>query len=248
MRRLFKWMFRLVILVIAMIIVLALTFDSILKTVAENRIRAQTGMDAKIGKFSVGLLSPVVTIEDFKLYNTAEFGGTLFIQIPELRVEYDRAALAERNLHIKLMRFNMSELSVVKNEAGRTNIMELMARPSVPGKKRKGDGGLSGGGLGDIKFTGIDVLNLSLGKVRFIDLRMPDKSVDLNLNVRDQILKNVKTERDLYGVLVLIWLRNGFSLGGDPMASPPQLFSFPKAAPETAPKKQSPPVKSSPAN
>lgn len=235
-------------LLVLLVILFFVFFDSIMKVVAENRIRAQTGMDARIGKFSVGLLSPVVTIEDFKLYNTAEFGGTLFIQIPELRVEYDRAALADRNLHIKLMRFNMSELSVVRNEAGRTNIMELMRRPSVPGKKRPGDGGLSGGPLGDIKFTGIDVLNLSLGKVRFIDLRMPDKSVDLNLNVRDQILKNVKTERDLYGVLVLIWLRNGLSLGGNPMTSPPQLFSFPTVAPDTAPKQQSLPVKSSPPN
>jgi uncharacterized protein involved in outer membrane biogenesis len=245
MRRLFKWVFRLVILLIVLVVVLILSFDTIMKAVAENRIRAQTGMDVKIGKFSVGVLSPVVTIEDFKLYNTAEFGGTLFIHIPELRVEYDRAALAQQQLHVKLMRFNLAELSVVKNEAGRTNIMELMGHPSAPGKKSSGKKG-SPQGLGDIKFTGIDVLNLSLGKVRFIDLRTPDRSVDLNMNVRDQILKNVKSEKDLYGVLVLIWLRNGMSLGGNPMNSPPQLFAFPEAAPKSATKKQSTPAKPSP--
>jgi hypothetical protein len=245
-RRLFKWIFRLIILVIVLIVVLLLCFDSIMKAVAENRIRAQTGMDVKIGKFSVGLLSPVVTIEDFKLYNTAEFGGTLFLHIPELRVEYDRAALAEHKLHINLMRFNLTELSVVKNEAGKTNVMELMTRAPGAGKKKSPGGkGSTYGDLGDIKFTGIDVLNLSLGKVRFIDLRMPNRSVDLNLDVRDQILKNVKTERDLYGVLVLIWLRNGFSLGGDPMASPPQLFSFPDPPQNSPPPKQSPPAKPS---
>ncbi|HMP81915.1 MAG TPA: hypothetical protein PKA41_04325 [Verrucomicrobiota bacterium] len=236
MRKLIKWTFRLILLIILLVVVLIFSFDPVMKAVAENRIRAQTGMDVKIGKLSVGLLSPVVTIEDFRLYNTAEFGGTLFIHIPELRVEYDRAALAYRELHIKLMRFNLSELSVVRNEAGRTNILELMNRPEVAGKQPSGKGDRLQERLGDVKFTGIDVLNLSLGKVRFVDLRAPDRSVELNMNVRDQILKNVKSERDLYGVLFLIWLRNGFTLSGDPMMSPPQLFRFPEVPAQNTPK------------
>jgi uncharacterized protein involved in outer membrane biogenesis len=224
MKRLFKWAFRLAILLVVLVVVLLLSLDSILKTVVERQIRSETGMDARIGKFSVGLLSSTVTIQDLKLYNTAEFGGTVFVDIPELRVEYDRAALAEQKLHVTLMRFDLAELNVVRNEAGRTNIMEFMKQS--PGKKTKtGRGALDG--LGDIKFTGIDVLNLSLGKVRFVDLKTPNRSLELKMNVRDQVLKNVKSERDLYGVLALIWLRNGISLGGNPMASPPQIFSFP---------------------
>ena len=233
MRRLIKWIFRIAILLVVLVVVLFFSFDSIVKTIAERRIREQTGLDVKIGKMSVGLLSPVVTIKDFKLYNTAKFGGTLFVDIPELHVEYDREALADRKLHIKLLRFNLAELDIVKSEDGQTNIVEFM------GKSQSGE---SSGTeslaqrLGGIKFTGIDVLNLSLGKLRFVDLKNPRLSTELKLDVRDQILKDVKTEGDLYGVLFLIWLRNGLSLKGHSMASPPELFSFPNAPPKAAAK------------
>ena len=232
MRRLFKWAIRLVILVVVLAVVLLLSLDPILKTVVERQLRSETGMDARIGKLSVGLISPAVTFQNLRLYNTAEFGGTVFVDIPELRVEYDREALAQRKLHITLMRFNLAELNVVKSDAGRTNIVEFMKQ--APGKKASG-GGFKG--LGDIKFTGIDVLNLTLGKVRFVDLKTPNRSTELRLNVRDQIVKNVRSESDLYGVLFLIWLRNGMSLSGNPMASPPQIFSFPDASPQNSAKK-----------
>ena len=61
---------------ILLVVALVLSKDTILKALLERQIRAQTGMDAKIGKLSVGLLSPVATVEKFKLYNAPEFGGT----------------------------------------------------------------------------------------------------------------------------------------------------------------------------
>jgi hypothetical protein len=67
MKWLFKWCFRLILLLVAVIIAMVLSKDAILKAVAEQRIRARTGMDVKIGRFSFGLLSPVVTLENLKL-------------------------------------------------------------------------------------------------------------------------------------------------------------------------------------
>jgi hypothetical protein len=95
---LFKWLFRLFLLAVVLIVILLLSLNSILRVYVEHRIRAQTGMDAEIGKFSVGLIEPTVTIQNFKLYNPPDFGGTPFLDIRELHVEYDRAALAERQL------------------------------------------------------------------------------------------------------------------------------------------------------
>jgi hypothetical protein len=129
MKWLFKWCFRLILLLVAVIIALVLSKDAIAKALAEQRIRARTGMDVKIGRFSFGLLSPVVTVENLKLFNRPEFGGTPFLDIPELHVEYDRAALSQRKLHITFMRFNWPSLNVVKNEAQQTNLVSLMARP-----------------------------------------------------------------------------------------------------------------------
>lgn len=223
MKWMFKWFFRITFLLLVLVIGLVLAKDAILKAAVERQIRAQTGMDVKIRRFSLGLLSPVVSIEDFKLYNPPEFGGTAFMDIPELHVEYDRVALAERRLHVTLMRFNLAELNIVKNEAGQTNIVSMIhaseVRQSRSPRELRPE---------DFEFAGIEVLNLSLGKVRFIDLQEPKRSRELLLDVRDRVLKNVKSESDFLGMLLWIWLRNGGSLSGKPMTSPPEVIDVPE--------------------
>jgi len=120
-----KWLFRLVILTVALVVILLLARNAILRVYLEHQIRAQTGMDAEIGSFSIGLAEPTVTIQNLRLYNPPDFAGTPFLNIRELHAEYDPAALARHELHITLMRFNLGEVDVVKNQAGRTNIFSL---------------------------------------------------------------------------------------------------------------------------
>src|SRR5215510_211467 len=115
MKRLFKWLFILLLITVAIVVGLVLSKDAILKAAVEQQIHAQTGMDAKIGRLSLGLLSPVVTIENLTLHNTPEFGGTPFLDVRELHLEYDRDSLAQRKLIIKLLRLNLEELTVVRN-------------------------------------------------------------------------------------------------------------------------------------
>lgn len=213
MKCLFKWFFRLSFLLVLLVVVVVLGKDAMLKAAVERQIRAQTGMDVKIGRFSLGLFSPVVTIEDFRLYNTAEFGGAPFVDIPELHIEYDRTALAERKLHITLLRFDLAELNIVRNEAGQTNLVSMMRKPS-PSRARNSQA------VPEIEFTGIDVLNLSLGKLRLLDLKDRSKSGELYLGLRDQVFRNVKSESDLLGVLFLLWLRSGDRLAAGPISLP----------------------------
>jgi len=201
MKWLFKWALRFVVSFVVLLVVLLLSLDSIFKALLERQIRSGTGMDVKIGKLSVGLLSPVVTIENFQLFNPAEFGGTPFLDIRELHAEYDRAALGRRTLHVKLMRLNLAELNVVKSDAGQTNLVSL--QPAAPARAPRPDEWI---------FTGVDVLNLTVGKVRFLDLKNLRQNQEINPNLQNQIFKNVKTTADLYGILIMIWLRSGGSL------------------------------------
>src|SRR5271168_490419 len=129
----FKWALRLFLLAVVLIVIFFLSLNSILRVVIEHNIRAQTGMDAEIGRFKLGLLEPTIEIQNLKIYNPPSFGGTPFLDIPEIHVEYDRAALVKREIHVTLMRFNLGELDIVKNEAGQTNIFALGL--SVPTKK-----------------------------------------------------------------------------------------------------------------
>lgn len=205
MRRLLKWTFRLVALVLTAVVLLLVFKDTILRMVTEHQIRAETGMDVKIGRLSSGLFSPVVTVENLKLYNTPEFGGTEFLIIPELHIELDSDALRAQKLKIKLVRFNMAELDIVKNKAGQTNVVTMLAK--MPKGKLAPHGIRIGGKKFD--FESIDVLNLSIGRMRFIDLGDRSKDRDVVLNLDDQVFNNVKTEGDVYSILLLIWLRSG---------------------------------------
>src|ERR1700710_1723236 len=117
MKWLFKWAFRIVALLVIAVVLVLVFKDTVFRMIAEHQIREETGLEVKIGRFSSSLLSPVVSIENLKLYNTPEFGGTEFLIIPELYIELDAGALAQQKLRVKLMRFNLAELDVVKNQA-----------------------------------------------------------------------------------------------------------------------------------
>ena len=212
MKWLFKWLFRLFLLAVVLVVILLLSLNSILRALMEHRIRAQTGMDAEIGKVSVGFVEPTVEIQNLRLYNPPDFGGTPFLNIPEIHVEYDRAALARHEIHLTLMRFNLSEFDIVKNEAGQTNIFAMGIR--LPNQTAK-----SGSGTAMLKqqtgydFKGIDVLNVSIGRVRFIDLKDQRNNRERTIGIDNLPVKNVKSATDLAGLCVLVALRGGDFFG-----------------------------------
>jgi hypothetical protein len=206
----FKWVFRVVLLVVVLVVVAILSIDPILRVVMEHRIRAETGMNAEIGRFKLGLTEGTITITDFKLFNPPSFGGTLFLDIPEIHVEYDRAALARSDLHITLLRLNLGELNIVKNQAGETNLFALAALP--PAKKSSGAKKSFTGQTG-LEFKGIDVLNVSIGKAQFIDLKDQRNNRTQEIGIENCVMKDVKSATDLAGLAFLITMRSGDFFG-----------------------------------
>ena len=110
-----------------------------------------------------------MTIQNFKLFNPPGFGGTPFLDIPEIHVEYDPLALAKHQFHVTLLRFNLGELDIVKNDAGQTNLFSIVGSVSVKnsGARSKAEFTKKTG----LEFTGIDVLNVSIGTLKYIDLK-----------------------------------------------------------------------------
>jgi hypothetical protein len=211
----FKWTFRLVlaavILAVLLAVGLALSLDTIVRVVAERNIRAGTGLEAEIGQFHVGLAEPVISIRDLKIYNGPEFGGAPFVDIPEIRVEYDRAALRRHELHLTLLRLNLAELAIVKNEAGRTNLFALGAALPAAGKKPgpEADSFKEFRRKTGMKFDGIDLLNLSVGRFKYIDLQNPRNNREQKVDIESFPVRNVRSLADLTGVTVLLTLRSG---------------------------------------
>jgi hypothetical protein len=210
MKRIFKWLFRLVLLAVVLLVIFFLSLDSILRLVVEHNIREQTGMDAEIGKFHLDLFSPVITIKDFKLYNPPDFGGTLFLDIPEIHAEYDRDALLKHEIRVTLMRFNLGELDIVKNEKGRTNIFSIST--GLTAKNSKGKAAASFKEQTGYDFQGIDILNISIGTAKYIDLKDQRNNRTQKIDIESWPMRNVKSEDDLISLVVFEELRSNYFL------------------------------------
>lgn len=225
MRFLARWMFRLTILLVVLAVALVLLKDVLLKALIENRLRAATGMDARIGRIESGWGTPSVTLERLKLYNPAEYGGSAFLEITEMYLEYRWAGWDPRSIRAKLLRLDVAEIQIVENKAGRLNIVELQNRIE---DGASGDAWGAKAVLGSVA-QGVDLLNLSVGTVRFVSLTTPARNGVLELAVRNEIIPDVTSMDQVNARLLQVLLRRGISLskmrGGLQLDKLPGLFS-----------------------
>jgi hypothetical protein len=208
-KRLFRWALYVFIILVVLVVAAILLLDTIVREITQNRIRTETGMGVKIGKMSVGLLTPTVTIENFKLYNTPEFGGSQCLDIPELHVEYDAQAARAGKLHLKLVRFNMAEVDIIQDKNGHSNFERLKKSDAAAALAKSQSTNAPAGKHDSFEFTGIDTLNLTLQKAHFATLETPRQERDVNFGITNQIFHNIKSETDLLGVAAVISLRIG---------------------------------------
>src|SRR2546423_6927138 len=218
----FRWAFRLLILAIVLVVALILLKDQILKNVAESQIRKSTGMDVKIGALHVSLTQPVFNLENFVLYNTAEFGGGTFLDIPDLHLEFYPDA-RKRELRFKLVRMNVRELNIVENLRGHTNIASIAGALEKLQTDRTNSN--------EAIFKGIGTLNLSVGKIRYINMRMPKRSQEMNLALQNEIVQNVRSWDDMAGILFKVLLRAGIAIYFDQPALAPRATNPPARMP-----------------
>jgi uncharacterized protein involved in outer membrane biogenesis len=219
----FRWAFRLLIVLIVLVVAGILLLDTIAREYVEYQIHSQTGMETKIGKVRVGLLNPQFTIENLVLYNSASFGGSPFVEMPELHVEYDRDSLVSHKLRCKLLRFNIARINLVEDKNGRRNFDSIQGK-ALPKK------GSSAKSSSQIQFAGIDTLNLTLGKVTFMRMNDPGKTDEFDMKVNHQVFTNIKNEQDFSSALLAALIRSGANLfqTGASGQSLFQLFSPPK--------------------
>jgi uncharacterized protein involved in outer membrane biogenesis len=207
-RRLIKWTLRLALLALVLIVIFLLSLNSILRVVIEHNMSAQTGMDVEIGRFKMGWTKPTVEIQDLKIYNPSNFGGTPFLDIPEIHIEYDRTALLKKDFHLTLLRINLAELDIVKSADGKLNIYEFGKTPAKSSQKK------STAVAPDFKkqtgydFKGIDALNVTFDKAKYIDLQNRHNDREQTIGIENWVVPKVQSPNDLAGLVVFIDLRS----------------------------------------
>jgi uncharacterized protein involved in outer membrane biogenesis len=208
MRFLARWVFRLFILLLACAVALILSKDVLVKSLVEHHIRARSGMDVNIGRLELGLLSPTLTLEDVRIFNRAEFGGSPFLEMPDLHLEYDVGALARRRLHLFLLRLTVTEINVVEARNGQTNLAFALPDLATDAPPSQADDFR----LFGLKFGGIDTLNLSVGKIRYTSFRRPESTTQVALGVRNAVYTHIRSVTDLKNLVTRTLFGNGFTI------------------------------------
>lgn len=193
MKKLLRWAVIGLATLLAALIGLLLARDPILKAISRRGIEESTGLRVEIGEFRSALGNTAVHIRDLRLYNLAEYGGTLMANIPELFLDVDAEQAAEGRLHFRHLKLHLTELNVVKSLTGRFNLegVEKKLRERIKKKKRKKDEDF------EFEYGGIEQMELTLGKVSFTDLARPHRSRHFDLEVKDEVVRDLKTEEDL---------------------------------------------------
>jgi hypothetical protein len=165
--------------------------DALLRKFAEHRVERETGLKASIGGFHLDLGSASVRVTDFRLHNPPGFGDRLLLHMPEMFLQVDPIASTNGALRLREARLHLSELNVVKNAQGQTNIVGLQDKLSrkshkPPPKDHK-----------ELEFTGIGELRVNVGTVRYEDLANPALNQVFNIGVTNEVVTTINNEKDL---------------------------------------------------
>jgi hypothetical protein len=104
-----------------------LSFDWIVKRAIQSRVNSSGMAEVEIGSLDIGLFRPHLQVRDLKVFGQSQFGGVQILDLPELRVEYDREALKRQELQVRLLRIRLNELTLVDGFAGsQTNMFQRL--------------------------------------------------------------------------------------------------------------------------
>lgn len=212
-----KIMIFVIAVVLSVVIAIAVAKDPIAKMAVEKGTRAVTGLELRVRKMAVGIMSTLVSIEDLRLLNPPGYKDRVMLDMPEIYVDYDLPAMIGGRIHLNKLRLNMSEFVVVKNENGELNLNALNVV-----KEQKGEKKLTPAEKAKMPEIRIDVLELKVGKVVYKDYSMGGvpRVQEFNINLDERYL-NVNDPDKLVSLIVVKAISNtsiarltGFDLQG----------------------------------
>jgi hypothetical protein len=186
MKKFLAWLgIGLVVLVVALI----LGRNVIARISVEVGAKKITGFPLTIGSVDLGLFSGKVDVHNVKLMNPPEFQERMFVDMPQLYVDYRLGSMFSGAPHINDMLINIKQLVVVKNDKGDSNAMKLK-------------GVVSSGGSSSTKYR-VDKLRIHVGTVTIKDYskgKPSERNVTLNV---DATYKDITDSTDITRLVLL---------------------------------------------
>ena len=142
---------------IVLVAILFLARNVIARKSVEYGAKRITGFPLTVGAVDLQLFSSKVDVHDLKLMNPPEFQEKMFVDMPELYVDYRLLSMFSGAPHVNDMLINIKQLVIVKNNKGESNAQKLKGVVS------------SGGGSSKSSKYAIDKLRVHIGTVTIKD-------------------------------------------------------------------------------
>ncbi len=191
-------------LLLIAIVVLVWKFDFFVGKLLVVALEKELGAPVEMGAFHLRLSENAVEVRDLKLYDPPGFRDQPWLQIPELYLAASSTAAASNGaVHWREVRLNLSELALVVNQKGQTNVLELGKRT----RNSSVDTSSMTNWESALKFGGLDRLVLSVGQLEFIDLRNAAASQEIRFGLTNRVYTNLNSVADFQPVGVELMVR-----------------------------------------
>lgn len=223
-KRLFKWTF---LLGVGLVLIgggLVLLRNVLGRSALEHWLQNTLGYEAVVGTLRISLGEPVVTVRNVRLLNPRDLiGGRPFLDIPEIRVVYDRDALAYGELRVRELRLRVTAVSMARSPQGHSTQQILVERlRELQNTNPDGFGSFQFLGMNVMRFSRVDLLRLSVeGNYEYLDYAQMALSQELRLSVQDYRVANLLTVQDLADRYVAFARHTGVRLVPVPQSRPP---------------------------
>jgi len=176
---------------VVLLVILFLARNVIARKSVEYGAKRMTGFPLEIGSVDLGLFSSKVDVHDLKLMNPPEFPEKMFVDMPQLYVDYRLGSMISGAPHVNDMLINIKQLVVVKNNQGESNAQKLKGVVS------------SGSGSSKSSKYAVDRLRIHIGTVTIKDFSHPkptEHSTALNV---DATYNNITDSTDITRLVLL---------------------------------------------
>jgi hypothetical protein len=188
-----KTLLRLIVVLIVLAGALYFARNYIARQAVEAGVAKMTGFPLNIGSLDLDLFQNRIAVRDLSLLNPSEFKEPVFVEMPELTVDYDAGSMLGGTPHLPNLVLDLKRIVIVRAKNGDSNAMKLK-------------GALGGGGGGKAQYK-IDTLRLKIGTVELKDYKLGnpmEKTIPINL---DETYKDFTDATDINRLVLLTVLK-----------------------------------------
>lgn len=188
-RKLFKWAFRLVVLAVIAVVVLAVGHNTALRLVLENRIKEATGFEATVGRVRMEWMRPVLRVSHVRVFHPDALGGRPVVDISEARVRYDFTDLFSGVFRVRELDAEIEEVRFVRAEAG-VSTQTLLAG------HRAGARSVGQMLVDPLEYAGVDRFTFSADRFYYVDRTGAGRSQAIRLDWRQLRAEQLRKPED----------------------------------------------------